>query len=93
MSKKNIIAIVITVLAFGTAAIVLYKGFFAGPAVVPELKSATAGPSVPSAQRILPNGGTLDFSPVKKYNSQEQLFNYPQVSPDEVTIPVQQLIK
>lgn len=129
MSRRNIISIGITVLAFGAAAFIIYKGFFSAPsspanANIGILPSSTAqvgnpgasgpvtatGAAVPGAvgtnsnsspapsdmgtiQRILPNGSSLDFGPIKKYNSQQQLFNYPKVSPDEITVPVQQLIK
>ena len=126
MSRRNIILIVITVLAFGAAAFILYKGFFSkpapptnaslavlpGPASVPAGGSSAPGipagpggiaanpgsggsaaPAAAAINRILPNGASLDFGPIKKYNRQQQLFNYPKVTPDEITVPIQQLIK
>lgn len=90
MTQKNIIYIVAIVLVALLAGYIAYRGFFAGSSdSALTLTTEVVAPVKP----ILSQGSTLDFGPLKKYNSQEQLFNYPKPSPDEVSLPLPDLIK
>jgi hypothetical protein len=92
MTKRNIILIIAVVVAILLAIYIAYRGFFAGNSAETGLLNVPSGEVAPVAP-ILSQGTTLDFGPIKKYNSQEQLFNYPKTSPDEVSLPLPDLIK
>jgi len=98
MTKRNKILIIVIVIVLALAGYILYRGFFAGNPDQPDVSAiptkfgATPGEVAPVAP-ILSKGTALDFVPVKKYNSQEQLFNYPKTNPDEVNLPLPDLIK
>jgi hypothetical protein len=91
MTRRNIILIGAVIVALLIAGYIVYRGFFAGSSDtnILTISPAEVAPVAP----ILSKGTTLDFAPVKKYNSQEQLFNYPKTSPNEVNLPLPDLIK
>lgn len=93
MTRKNIILIVAFIVILLIAAYLVYRGFFAGSDFGQTDLLGTSPGEVTAAAPILSKGTTLNLGPIKKYNSQQQLFNYPKVSPDEINLPLPDLIK
>lgn len=91
MNRKNIIiiAVVLALLAIGYIAA---TNIFSGDGGGKDLLDVPAGEAAPIAP-ILSKGSNLDFEPLKEYNSQGQLFNYPKVNPDQISVPLPDLIK
>lgn len=92
MNRRNTIFIIAIIIALLLVGYIVYRGFFAGnsdQSALVNTKSQDVGPVTP----ILAKGTSLNFEPVKKYNSQGQLFNYPKTSPEEVGLPLPDLIK
>ena len=90
MAKKNIIYIIATIVVLLIIGYIAYRGFFAGSS---ESGLNISVEEVAPVAPILSEGTTLDFKKVNEYNDQEQLFNYPKPSPDEMNLPLQDLIK
>jgi hypothetical protein len=66
----------------------------ATPGSPAQIVGQTPPATTPRANnQILPYGTSLDFGPVKKYNSQAKLFAYPKVNPDSVGVSLQDLLK
>ncbi len=78
---------------FGAAGIILYRGFFAHGGPSGQAVSAPAIVSGKAGEKILPYGGSLDFSLIKKFNGGTKFFNYPILSPDAVKVQLQDLVK
>ncbi len=92
MNLRKIIAICVTVIAFGGAGVLLYMTFLSSPKTGP----ATGGPAdqmTEAGAEILPYGTTLNFSTLKKYNKNGKLFNYPVVTQSDIGSELQNIIK
>lgn len=90
MVKKNIIYIIATVIVLLIIGYIGYRGFFSGSSDSGlDISVEEVAPVAP----ILSEGTVLDFKKVKEYNDQEQLFNYPKPSADEINLPLQDLIR
>jgi hypothetical protein len=90
MNKKTIIEIVISVVAFGGSAFVLYQGLHTAP---PPTAGAVSTPAV-SLGNILPFGDNLDFSILEKQKFQYGATQYKVLDPSqEVGVGVKDLIK
>lgn len=97
MNKKTIIQIVVIVCAFGAAGYVLYSGLvkkapvpampIGGPA---QSQQASAPVNVPKV-----DGVSLDeqFKVLSKNGLQYGIVTYPQLSTDEVGVPLKSLVK
>jgi len=104
METKKKVMIAVSVLLLGSAAVLLYRTFSPSHDVAPPtiatptpgtpVASGTPAPSaVGSVGSILPYGRSLNFSAIEQYNSSHKHIDYPQVSPDEVGVNPQELIK
>lgn len=91
MPRKNIFIIIAIVVVVAIAGYIAYRGFIAGGGNGDVLKVSTG--EVAPVKPILSEGSEMDFSSVKKYNSQGQIFNYPKPSPAELNLPLPDLIK
>jgi uncharacterized protein YpmB len=73
---KRIITFIIIILALVAAIFFGYQSIKSSPT---DSQTAIAGPS-----RILPYGTDLNFDSVQKYNKNNNLFQYPVVTPGEI---------
>lgn len=92
MNKKNTILIAITAVAFAISGYLVYKSF-SGPAEEGDPNLSVPGQAPSVSVNILPLGSKLDLSPVKKINSQFNVYTYPKVSPQSIGVSVSNLIK
>ena len=93
MTKRNIILIIVFTVAALLAVLIAYRVFYNGADSGQGDILGTSPGEVVAVASILSQGTTLDLDPIKKYNSQQQLFNYPKVSSDQLNLPLPDLIK
>ena len=89
MSIKQIIAIIVIVVAFAGAGVFVYMAFSGTTQTPPNL---TANGGAPASQ-ILPYGSGLDFGQVTKFNKNGRVFDYPVVTEGEVGAELGTVIK
>jgi hypothetical protein len=83
MKAKQVIFLIITIVALGAAGVF---GYFV-------LTDTTAPVETTEATlEILPQGTDLNFSPVKDFNKTGKLFRYPEVSPSEIKVELNDLM-
>lgn len=78
MKLKQIIGLIIAIVAFVSA------GIFAYMTIVADKTPQVTTPV--STAEILPKGNKLDFEDVNKFNKNGKLFRYPVVSKDEIEV-------
>jgi hypothetical protein len=93
MNKKQIIQIVVIIIAFGLAGFVLYNGFFKGNGGGPLLLDSPAISAQAQPEDLLPEGTTLNFDLLKQQNLFYNQVPYPKLNPvSDFGIPVSSLI-
>ena len=95
-NKKNIILIAIAIILLGIAGFVVFKIFnrkSVDPVSIGSGKIIGDDNVTKGVSTILPHGNQLDLTQIKKYNSDEKLYNYPVVTPEQVGVNLSELIK
>ena len=81
MRSKQIIFLLIIIVALSVAGVFAYKAFFGNNSSNPSTKNSE---TIDVSGAILPHGNSLNFDNIKKYNKNGTLFPYPTVTPNDI---------
>lgn len=87
-NTKNTILVLVIIGLFVASGVVIYRGFFASPAI-PDVSVAAGGAPT---KNLMPYGSGLDLSRVQQRAATADTYRYEVVDATAVGIPVQNLI-
>ena len=92
MNIRKVISIFIVIVVLVVGGYFAYKTLLSSPDS--SMSTTTAGAAAQSGpESILPNGTTLDFETIKKFNSNGSLFPYPSVTAQEASLQLNEIVK
>lgn len=91
MKTKQIILLVIIIVAVAVAGVFFYKTFSKN-IQTEALQAQTDAVAASSGSKILPHGDQLDFDTVRKFNPNKQFNQYPAVTSDEAKSQLNSII-